>query len=226
MESAKVCFWIGGALCVVLILHLFWLIYVNFFHVEAYKSTIDGKNYNIVSAFDDSSHEKAANNLAKINIFINKFIRHLEKKYLTDDHLNPYKTSIARNISHRYNPEVLKENNPLTTKNTSYILNKGDEIAFCLRKKNIITTDEFEDFNNLLFVVLHELSHLGLDLYGHGKMFWKTFAFLQKEAADAGLYEPVDYSQPGKAIIYCGVNVAYNPLFDTALNADIEGWTM
>lgn len=219
-DNKDKCFLVGCGIFVALILHLIWYIYVTYYKVEPYRSSIDGKSYNIVSAFDGKTHEKAANNLAMINIFINKFIKHLNKKYLSDTNVDPVKIEIVRNIASRYNPSVLKENNPITTKNTSYILNKGDEIAFCLRKKEIPMGIEFQDFNDIQFVVLHELSHLGLDEFGHGRMFWKAFAFLQKEAYEAGLYTPIDYGIPSKEIVYCGVKVQYNPFFDKRLRAD------
>jgi hypothetical protein len=208
----KTCLFIGTGFLIILIIHLIYLLYFKYFYVESYRSSIDGKDYNIVSAFSDHTHEEAANRLALINNFINKFIQHLHKKYFRFPQPDNKTLTVIMNLTKRYNPNVLRENNPISIKNTSYVLNKGEEIGFCLRKKESKMTI-FEDFSDVQFVVLHELAHLAADGFGHDKDFWDIFTFLLKEAHASGLYVPKDYGKPGNEIIYCGVPVSYNPYF-------------
>lgn len=211
----------GTFILVILVL----LIYCNYLQaVEPYTSTIDGRDYKIVSSFSDNTHVEAANKLAIINKFISDLNNHLSKKYilapketLDDTNATRIKIGIVKNIIKRYSPDVLKENNPITTDNTSYVLNKGDEIAFCLREKDS-GFNRFHDVESLKFVVLHELAHLGMDEYGHELDFWKAFHFLTKEAHDAKLYEPIDYSLDGHNMTYCGVKVTFNPFFHNKLS--------
>jgi len=196
---------------IIIVISYIWLSIPN---TEYYKSDIDGVNYQINSSFKNNTHEEAANKMAQINIFIINFIRYLRKKYIWNECDNEFKNSVVLNILDRYNPDVLKENNPKGINNTSYVLNKGEEIAFCIREKKS-GENNFHDIDILQFVVLHELTHVGLNSYGHDKIFWETFHFLLYEAQDAGIYIPKDYSINGEN--YCGIDVNYNPYFDNDL---------
>jgi hypothetical protein len=202
--------------------YLLCIVYHKYFKVEPYQSTIDGLEYNIVSSFSDQTHEEAANMLAMINRFIGKLISHLDTKYVKNPSKTKYsakKLKIIKNIIKRYKPGVLRENNPMTTSNTSYVLNKGTEVAFCLREKKS-GSNHFHSFNDIQFVVLHELAHLGLDSYGHRETFWRTFKFLINEAYEAELYHPINYALLGNEMNYCGVFVGYSPFFDKKLDID------
>jgi hypothetical protein len=65
--------------------------------------------------------------------------------------------------------------------------------------------------NTLIFVDLHELSHLFDFSYGHEKEFWSGFKIILREAVELGLYDPVDYSR--HAAKYCGMVINDNPYF-------------
>lgn len=196
---------------------IFFIVFTIFKRVmnrtEPYQSTIDGHDYNIITKFNPDTFVGAADMLSKINLFVKYLLEYLSSKY-TDPNTKEYR--IMDNIRNRYDIDSLKENNPLTTNDTSYILNKGDEIAFCLREKES-GNYKLHNFSDIKFVVLHELAHLGLDRYGHTEDYWKTFYFLLHEANNAGLYEPIDYSMPNNALSYCGVNVNVNPYYIDSL---------
>lgn len=192
--------------------------------IEEYVSTIDGKEYKIVSSFGDLTHQKAADILAHINAFVTVFIEHLTDKYTAnaDINTNEYQITIQRrrivnNLVKRYDADNLQENNPVDTGSTSFVINKGDQISFCLRDKNT-NFKTFHDINSIQFVVLHELAHIGCDEYGHTDNYWKTFGFLLHEAYDAGIYQPVDYSNPEHRMNYCGIDVTVNPFFVKNMN--------
>lgn len=158
----------------------------------------------------DPKTPEAIQTMAQIDRFITQFINRMEAKY---GGKGDAPAVVAMRLRDTYNSSALKENFPTDLQYTSYVLNKGDEIAFCLHPKD--NPQEIHDFNLLQFVVLHELSHLANPEHGHPISFWKTFKFILQEAAKEGLYTPVDYSK--EPVVYCGVRVAYNPYFDSKL---------
>jgi hypothetical protein len=163
-------------------------------------SVIDGKKYVVKKKFID--HQKASNILARLNIINKKIISHMLKKYVDTPGID------AEFLAENYNGDVLSEHTPQTTVNTSYVLNKGDLIKLCLRSPK---TGEFHDFNTLVFVNLHELSHLLDKEYGHNKSFWYSFSTVLKSAVELGLYIPINYSKNPSQ--YCGLTITSNPLF-------------
>lgn len=175
-------------------------------------SNNDGQCYKISTSFENQTD--AVHELSRINRFNAQFIKYLRNKYIWTEHKNQNKMkSIAQNLINNYNPDVLKENNPVSTTNTSYVLSKGKSIAFCLREKD---TGEhlIEDKQMLDFVNIHEISHLAMSFHdpNHGDEFWITFKLLLNEAIEAGLYSPINWQHTPKK--YCGLLVDYNPLFD------------
>jgi len=212
-----------------IIIALFIILLYQTGHLNFNESTVcsnlDGACYKIINSFEKSSHKQAADELAKINNFNAKFITYLRNKYLWDDNAlnsvslhNADMRAITENLIKNYNPNVLKENNPESQTNTSYVLEKGASIAFCLREKNS-GKNNFEDDQMIIFVNLHEISHLAMNYHdpSHSQDFWKTFRLVAQAAADSGLYKPIDYrNHPSN---YCGVHVDYNPIFDDSLNS-------
>ena len=91
------------------------------------------------------------------------------------------------------------ENDP-TSDLTSFSVNKGEEVAFCLKSKR---TGKLHDINLLLYVAIHEMAHMGCPEIGHGDLFKKVFRFLTLKAIDLGLYEKDDYS--ANPVEYCGM---------------------
>jgi predicted metal-dependent hydrolase len=83
---------------------------------------------------------------------------------------------------------------------TSYSVNKGEELSFCLRSKK---TGELHDINLLTYVGIHEISHIGCPEIGHGDLFKKIFRMFAQEAINIGIYKKVDYSEV--PVEYCGM---------------------
>jgi len=88
-------------------------------------------------------------------------------------------------------PRKIKKIIP-TSEYTAYSENKGEKIAFCLGddKEDL---DNLIEQNTLMFVALHELSHLATKSIGHTKDFWDNFKFILQESEKIGIYAPVDY---------------------------------
>lgn len=175
--------------------------------LELRQSLTDGMAYKILKNSPDPTI--STDLMSKINGFIIDLIR-----YLKTLNFSPGSESdnIRKRLLNFYDPNALRENNPTDLKFTSYVLDKGTEIAFCLLDKK---TQKFHDFNTIKFVVLHELSHLACDGYGHGPDFWRIFKIILIHAKNAGLYDPENFAE--KNIEYCGVSVSYNPYFDKNL---------
>jgi len=176
----------------------------------------DGKKYKVHN-FNDASD--AANALAEINAVMVNLIAHLKYKYVGRGYeknafvSNYDKISAVNNILNRYNPDNLVENSPHDKKDTSYTLNKGSTIAFCLREKN--ASGDLHDINTLIFVAIHELGHIAIDDNDHPPLFWKIFKWLLQEAELGNIYFSKDYQKD--PVKYCGMGVNYNPLYDDSV---------
>jgi hypothetical protein len=120
---------------------------------------------------------------------------------------------IAEQILTKFDPDEVYENHPTQRSGTSYTISKGESMYLCVRQTE---SRDLVDENTLIFVILHELAHIGTyDEYSHSPKFWSTFRFLLDEAVLAGVYERVDYAvTPSR---YCGMTINYQPMDDTEL---------
>lgn len=192
---------VSKLICVLLIIILLYLIFGN---TETMKvSEIDGEMYPVVDTFDNSNH--AANIIANINADYVRLIKHMRN--------NCMDTIWAPNILYlcqNYDPTRLGEHIPLTTNNTSFVLNKGKKVRFCLRR--IDNRNKFYDDNTITFVALHELSHMMTHEFGHGQKFWDCFTFVLGEAKKIKMIKIIDYKKNPQE--YCGISIDRNPAID------------
>ena len=132
----------------------------------------------------------------------NKLVNHLSKKY-------PTKENVQRLVN-GYNPKKIYETLP-TSEFTAYSENKGEKLAFCLdTEKN--SKGRLIDMNTLMYVALHEVSHIATKSIGHNDEFWNNFKFVITEAKEINIYNPIDYKkEPAR---YCGMNISDNPYYD------------
>lgn len=155
---------------------------------EYVKSDIDS-NYYLVKG---NNPIERANILARINIKILGTFRILEPE------INGVYGKNIKNLMENYKgPGVLKE----SFDNTTYVLNKGQEISICL--------ENFKNENDLFFVVLHELAHLGCFEYGHGTEFVNFFKFLLEKAIKSNQYSYVNYKTSPTE--YCDILINSTP---------------
>lgn len=90
---------------------------------------------------------------------------------------------------------------------TSYSVNKGEELVFCLRNKKSF---EFYDYNKILYVAVHEIAHIGCPEVGHTKLFFQLNKYLLETAKNDGMYNFIDYNNvPAE---YCGIEINTNVL--------------
>jgi hypothetical protein len=90
---------------------------------------------------------------------------------------------------------------------TSYSINKGEKIVLCLRSKD--GRNRLVDENLLLFVALHELSHIMTISKNHTPEFWSNFKFVLETCQRTGLYSCIDFSSNPRE--YCGITVTNSP---------------
>lgn len=104
-------------------------------------------------------------------------------------------------------PKVIIHETARDSPFTSYSVNKGEELFFCLRDKE---TQRFHDMNDVMYVAIHEIAHIGTPEVGHTDMFAKINKFLLDQAVKRGIYSYVDYSVAPKP--YCGIQLTTNIL--------------
>ncbi|KAJ3090196.1 hypothetical protein HK102_004450 [Quaeritorhiza haematococci] len=83
---------------------------------------------------------------------------------------------------------------------STYTVNKGDSIVFCLKRGS-----KFYNYQFLMYVALHELAHIASVSVGHNAEFHKNFTWLLNEARKTGLFHgPPPITTPFK---YCSTCV-------------------
>jgi len=163
----------------------------NFTELVFIKSDINNKYYLVQNI---KNKEQAANLLALIDENIIKFKNHLNslqenKKYI-------------ELLNKRLKNTQIYENND-NFKSTSYTYNKGKYLVFCLRSKK---NNKLHDINTIMYVVIHELSHIACPEIGHTDLFKEIFEFFTKEAININIYQYENYKINGKE--YCGLFIS------------------
>ncbi len=188
------------------------------------------ETYNVLEKFPD--YKQAALNLSTLNNKIITYLKYLKDKYKINNNYNDYddvlirdmdkfmdpgvqkrkdyKRQIVNMMLRNYNPEAIVETDPETSSDTSYTVSKGKILYVCLREKK--APFRLQNTNDILFVLLHELAHMGNNTWGHGKAFWTVFKFVLQEANNCGIYDPIDYSRDPRP--YCGLTINYSPYYD------------
>ena len=185
--------------------HFESLVSEAFENTKKRKSSVDGRMYNVVENYikNDLDTDCRAKESAKILSLIHyqnlKLINHLKQKYPD--------TKLTKNLVKRYKVKNIREVDPFNKKkNTSYTVNKGEELGICIRQKT--NENELVDFNDIMYVVIHELAHIGSTSYGwgnhHNAEFRRHFKILLQEANELKIYDPiVDYYKNPRP--YCGI---------------------
>ena len=158
------------------------------------ESSIDRQSY-IVKNLDDCN--EAADMLALIRINILKL-----RKYLIDNKIKFKKYNEYINLLDKRVDTVIIKEKTENNNYTSYSVNKGEEIIFCLRSKN---NNKLHDFNLIMYVVLHEFAHVACPEIGHTKLFKKIFKFFLEMSIILKIYEYTDYANDVKE--YCGIYI-------------------
>lgn len=170
----------------------------DYLQLKCIISNVDGNTYCVR---DRLKLELAADLLALTTQKLNKLVHHMKENL--PDH------EITNLLNQGYNPKKIQETLP-TSKHTAYSENKGEKLAFCLNQNE--KEGKLIDENTLMFVALHELSHIGTDEIGHTDKYWRNFKFILEQAEDIGVYKPVNYTENPQE--YCGMSITDNPYYD------------
>lgn len=165
-------------------------------NLEYVESTVD-KNKYLVQALPDK--QAAADLLAQIRKHLETLTKHLEKMAPQD----PRTHRLVMN----FQPSKIQEGVE-SSKHTSYSVNKGEKIVFCLRSKD--NKKELVELNTMMFVALHELAHICTESVGHTEEFWANFRWILEEAINIGIYVEQDFKT--KPQPYCGITITDSPL--------------
>ena len=164
-------------------------------YVESEK---DGRKYLVRNLPDKNDAANLMSNLRENLVTIRDYLES-----------NNSKESRVKRLLQKFNPNNIMENKK-GSKYTSYSINKGEKVVFCMRSKD--NRQELIDINTMMFVALHELSHIMTASIGHTEEFWKNFKYLLQLAVSLGIYKKVDYSVNPQQ--YCGMKVTDSPLIN------------
>lgn len=196
MDRTQIFFYI----MVALILYICLKIYKESetFQLKCIVSDVDGKKYCVR---ERAQLEEAADLLAMTTEKCTMLVNHLKETEPNNE--------ITKRLVEGYNPKTIQETLP-TSEHTAYSENKGEKIAFCLNTRK--GGNKLIDENTLMFVALHELSHVGTISIGHTPDFWRNFKWILGKAIELKIYTPVDYKKKPKG--YCGMTISDNPHYD------------
>ena len=158
---------------------------------------IEANNGQQVRVNDQIDQKGSANLLAEI----------IERMYKLRNHL---KNNIDKYPNEKDCIELLAKNfnedrtqiyeNSTSSEYTSYSVNKGEEVVYCLRSKK---TNKLHDINLMMYVAIHEMAHIGCHEIGHTRLFKEIFAFYLKVAIELNIYYYENYDE--NPIEYCGM---------------------
>jgi predicted metal-dependent hydrolase len=184
-----------GFIIIVLSILFIYLIYQYHYYskIEKIVSTVDNRNYEVQIKNDA---QEAANLIAQIRQKLVLLVDHLIKSFPNEDRTEQLKTN--------FKPDNIREgiDDP---EYTSYSINKGEQIVLCLR-----TNNKLMDLNTMMFVVLHELSHICTASVGHTPEFWENFKWILEEAINIGVYKKQEFKLNN--VDYCGIKITNSPL--------------
>ena len=166
------------------------------------KSSVDGQTYQVR---DMADKQQAADMMAKIRLKMKRLKIHLESNFPDKPQVKLLKNFDAE--AHR-----LGEATP-DDEFTSYSVNKGESVHFCLRQREGGNESLVEE-NIVTFVAIHEMGHIVTKSIGHGPDFWNNFGWLLQESERIGIYIPQNFA--AHPVSYCGMKITDEPKYNPA----------
>lgn len=186
---------------IIFIIFIICGIFVFFFKISYpdmtyVKSDIDNLIY-LVRNVEDK--QQAANTLAKLRQNILILSDSLFANINKPENIK-YKEYIIR-LHNKVRSIIIIESTQ-DSQYTSYSINKGEQIVYCLRKR--ILPNGLHNINLMMYVVLHEISHVACPIYdNHGPLFREIFKFITTSAINLKLYYKIDFKNNPEN--YCGL---------------------
>ncbi len=157
-------------------------------------SDLTGKRYHVKNL---PGAEAVADRLAFMELRVRDFLDKAQS-YAPGDHR-------LTNIARRWNGTLSETPND---EDVAYSVAK-DSISVCVRSQGGGAV-ALEPENTTMFVLIHELAHIGTDKYGHPPEFWSNMRFLLELAEATKSYSYQDFDS--ETMTYCGRKLAASPL--------------
>jgi WLM domain len=172
------------------------------------KSSADGEDY-LVRNLPDK--QDAANRLARVREKLIKLRTYVDVKF-------PYKPFVKQMMKNfDCSAARFSESTP-DAQYTSYSVNKGEKVFMCLRQRN--DKEELVQENIILFVAIHEMSHVGTSSIGHTPEFWNHFAWLLQQAEAIKIYQYTNFA--AHPVEYCGVHITDAPTYKDSVQDEVN----
>ena len=161
------------------------------------KSNIDNQYY-LVRNYNDK--QISSDTLAKLkqNIFI--IVNHVKNMDTTKNAKSQTMIPHIKQLCDRIQNVIIRESS-MKSKFTSYCVNKGEELVFCIRIQK--EGGEIHNINLLMYIVIHEISHIACPEEGHTALFNNIFNFLCGISIELGLYNKIPFKTNPEN--YCGM---------------------
>ena len=117
------------------------------FQLKCIVSTVDGNKYCVR---EREKLQEAADMLARITVKCKELVEYMNEKHGDKENV--------KRLVDGYNPQRVMETLP-TSEYTAYSENKGEKLAFCLNKEREGVSNMIDE-HTLMFVAIHELSHV------------------------------------------------------------------
>lgn len=185
--------WIYILLFIILI-HIFW---------NRDIVTMYGEDNRLYYVRKGSDSIVALQTLVLVRKKLMQLVEHIYNKAQQSNH--KYKEYIRR-IRDKLPHVSLRETSGYS-KYTSFSVNKGEELHLCIRSK---LHNKFHNINELLYVAIHEIAHIGCPEIGHTDLFFDINKYLLKEAMEMNIYYYNNYD--ARPIEYCGIRLNHTVL--------------
>ena len=170
----------------------------------SFQEAFSGEQF-LVRNLEDK--DKAADTLSNMKTKLKKLIIHTcDKCENNNESRSEFIKPYIKTIKNRFDTIIFRESTD-RSEFTSYSVNKGEEIVFCLRSKE---NNEIHHMNELMYVAIHEIAHVGCPEIGHTPLFKKINVELLNYAMECDVYIYKDYNSFPEQ--YCGIELGSNIL--------------
>jgi predicted metal-dependent hydrolase len=172
-------------------------IYILYFIKKNRLTLVEANNNVKFMVYNDKNKVESANLLATLVDRMYKLRNNLINNKKNYQEYEQYIDLLEKNFNNERT--YIYENIP-DSDLTSFTINKGEELGFCLKSK---ITGKFHNINLLMYVAIHEMAHMACPETGHGDLFKRVFLFLTEKAIDMELYIKINYEINN--VEYCGM---------------------
>lgn len=183
---------------IIVIAILIVLIYIFFITNDTELMSVNIDN-NVVLVRKLPDYKQSSELLYNIIINLFELRDHLVKNKNNYPQIKEYIEYMEPNFTRR---RTLIYENAINSSYTSYCVNKGEEIVFCMRFKPSL---KLHDLNTMMYVAIHEMAHTACPQNGHPPLFSFIFRGFLQIATVLNIYKYVDYSS--QPIMYCGMDL-------------------